>query len=162
MINKVNIPEESVVYAYISDVDYSDAYSMKLGDDAMSAEEIYIHLFSHIPDWVMNMMVLRNKIVALFGLKTEGKMSDVKPLKVGEKSGIFMIYDIEKEEVIAGEDNVHLDFRVSVIRQDDEVVISTLVDYNNLFGRVYMTIITPFHKMVVKAMMKNAVKGGRV
>ncbi len=69
-----------------------------------------------------------------------------------------MIYSIGKEEIIAGEDNVHLDFRVSVLKEDDEVTISTLVHYNNLFGKVYMTIVMPFHRLVVKAMMRNVLK----
>lgn len=158
MISKVETPKKSIIYKYISDVDYSDAYSMELRDKEVSAEEIYLNIFSHVPSWIMNLMLLRNKVVALFGLKSDGKMDDVKSLKVGEKAGIFMIYSIEKEEIIAGEDNVHLDFRVSVLKEDDEVTISTLIHYNNLFGKVYMTIVMPFHRLVVKAMMKNVLK----
>jgi len=162
MIDKVEVPKESVVYEYISDIDYSDAYKMALRDTSVSAEEIYIHIFSHIPSWVMPLMRVRNKIVSLFGLKTDDSVGHKKVLTVGEKAGMFLIYRIEEEEIIAGEDNVHLDFRVSVLKRDGEVTISTLVHYNNLFGKVYMSIITPFHKMVVKAMMKNALKRERI
>ncbi len=162
MISKVKIPNNSSVYAYISNVDYSDAYSVKLSDEGMSAEEIYLNIFSYIPSWIMNLMVLRNKIVALFGLKTDEETSHTKSLKIGEKAGIFMIYSIKKKEIIAGEDDMHLDFRLSVLKENNMVTISTLVHYNNLFGKVYMTIITPFHKLVVKTMMKNALKGERI
>jgi hypothetical protein len=162
MISKVEIPKKSLVYEYINNVDYSDAYSVKLSDEEMSAEEIYLNIFSHMPNWIINLMVLRDKIVALFGLKTDGETSHTKSLKIGEKAGIFMIYSIEKKEIIAGKDDMHLNFRVSVLKEDKKVIISTLVHYNNLFGKVYMTIVTPFHKLVVKAMIKNAVKGERI
>ncbi len=158
MVNKVEIPKKSLINEYISDVDYSDGYSIKLSDEKISAEEIYLNIFSNTPSWIINLMVLRNKIVALFGLKTDGETSHIKSLKVGEKAGIFMIYRIEKDEIIAGKDDMHLNFRVSVLKEDKEVIISTLVHYNNLFGKTYMMIISPFHKLAVKAMIKNAVK----
>ena len=162
MVSKVEVPKESVVYEYISDVDYSDAYKMTLSDTSLSAEEIYINIFSYIPSWVVQLMVVRNKIVSLFGLKMGDSVSHKKVLIVGEKAGMFLIYRIEEEEIIAGEDNIHLDFRLSVLKKNEEVTISTHVHYNNLFGKIYMSIITPFHKMVVKVMMKNALKKERL
>ena len=156
MISKVDVPNESIVYDYISQVDYSDAYKMKLNDTSLSAEEIYIRIFSHVPSWVINLMKIRDKIVSLFGIKMSDDVGHKKVLIVGEKAGIFLIHHIKEEEIIAGEDNMHLDFRVSVLKQDDDVTISTLVHYNNLLGKVYMSIISPFHKMAVKAIMKNA------
>jgi len=162
MISKVEIPKKSSVDSYISQVDYSDAYKMKLSDEGMTAEAIYLNIFSHVPSWIVTLMAFRNKIVALFGLKTDGVISDINSLKVGEKSGIFMIYNIEKEEIIAGEDNSHLDFRVSILKEDGEVTISTLVHYHNLFGKIYMMIVMPFHRIIVKAIMKNALIKERV
>ncbi len=162
MISKVEVPKESAIFEYISDVDYSDAYKMPLSNPHLSAEEIYIHIFSHIPSWVVQLMVVRNKVVSLFGLKTGDGVSHKKVLTVGKKAGFFLIYSIEEEEIIAGEDNIHLNFRVSVLKKNEEVIISTLVHYNNLFGKIYMSIITPFHKIVVKAMMKNSRTKGRI
>jgi hypothetical protein len=107
-------------------------------------------------------MFVRNKIVGIFGLKVESLMpKKMTTLKVGEKIGMFTIYFISENEVIAGEDDKHLNFRVSILRIDEEVMVSTFVKYNNSFGKIYMFLIMPFHQMIVIAMMKNYVKNGQ-
>ena len=161
-IYEVKIPESSSYTKYISDVDYSDAYKVRLKNLELSIEEIYNNVFSYVPSWIMRLMVFRNKIVSIFGLKTDTVLNDKKSLKVGERFGIFKIYSIEENEIIAGDDDKHLDFRVSVLKKDEELIVSTLVHYNNIFGKVYMTLIKPFHKLVIKVMIKNAVKKERI
>lgn len=88
-------------------------------------------------------MSFRNKIMSLFGFKTEIKYSNnIKDIQVGNKVGFFTIYYIDEHEIIAGE-------------KDTDLTVTTLVQYNNFFGKVYMTFVKPFHKMVVKNMLKN-------
>ena len=104
-------------------------------------------------------MRFRNSIVRVFGLKTEMKETPNSDFKVGDKVGIFSIYEILNNEIIAGEDDKHLNFRVSIHREIKEKTtgsVSTAVLYNNNFGKVYMTIVKPFHKLVVKSLMKKA------
>ncbi len=161
-VYKTDIPKNSSYLSYISDVDYSDAYKVRLKKLDLSIEEIYINVFLNVPNWIMQLMKIRNIIVSLFGLKTDTTLNKKKVLKVGEKFGIFKIYSIQKDEIIVGEDDRHLNFRVSILKQDEELIISTFVHYNNLFGKVYMTLITPFHKLIVKAMMKSAIKKERI
>ncbi len=154
MIERVKTPVTKCE-AYLSTVHYSDAFRVVLKDDALSAEELYIRIFSHSPKWLKILMKIRNKVVSTLGLKVGSEEGEIKKLKVGERAGMFVIYDISEDEVIAGEDNIHLDFRVSVLKQEEAVIVSTLVHYNNIFGKVYMNVIKPFHRLAVKAVMKN-------
>jgi len=161
-ILKTIIPEQSEYKNFINQIDYSDTFKMIVENQNISIESIYIDMFATMPKWINQLMFVRNKIVGIFGLKVESLMpKKMTTLKVGEKIGMFTIYFISENEVIAGEDDKHLNFRVSILRIDEEVMVSTFVKYNNLFGKIYMFLIMPFHQMIVIAMMKNYVKNGQ-
>ena len=158
-ILKTSIPKESDYQNFIESIDYSDTFKMTLNNQDVSVEKIYIDMFSSMPKWVNTLMLVRNKIVGVLGLKVESlKPKKVTALIVGKKIGMFNIYAVSQNEVIAGEDDKHLNFRVSVLRVGEDVMVSTFVKYNNLFGKIYMSLILPFHKIIVKAMMKNYMK----
>jgi len=158
-ILKTTIPEQSEYKNFIDQIDYADTFKMQVENQNISTESIYIDMFSTLPKWINQLMFVRNKIVGVFGLKVESLMpKKVTTLKVGEKIGMFTIFAISEDEVIAGEDDKHLNFRVSILQVGEEVMVSTFVKYNNLFGKTYMSLIIPFHQMIVKAMMKNYVK----
>lgn len=163
-VTTTQLPSQSNCPAYIDEVDFEDAYKIKLTDANMPIEEIYLNIFAYTPKWVNYLMMLRNNIVGIFGLDTGVGVGEIttKNIKVGTKAGVFRIFAITDNEIIAGEDDKHLNFRVSILKQNNEVIISTLVHYNNSFGKAYMSIIMPFHKMVVKAMLKNALKNKRL
>ena len=145
----------------LNKIDYKDEFSVNIENNNLSIQEVYIKLFSSAPKGVEFLMKLRNKIVGVFGLKTEMKRNKNPNFKVGDKVGIFKIYGISENEIIAGEDDKHLDFRVSVLRKvldETTITVLTTVQYNNWFGKLYFIIVKPFHKIVVKSMIKNASK----
>ena len=160
-ILKTTMPKESDYQNFIESIDYSDTFKMTLNNNEVSVESIYIDMFSSMPKWINTLMTIRNKIVGVFGLKVESLTPKVRTLRIGERVGMFNIYAVSPNEVIAGEDDKHLNFRVSILKVDEEVMVSTFVKYNNLFGKVYMSLIMPFHKIIVKAMMKNYIKNGQ-
>ncbi len=163
-ITAVPVPEESIIHDHIAKIDFQDAFQMELTRPEVSIEDVYLRLFSQTPKWVAVLFKLRNRIVKLFGLDTGNGAKEFRKedIAVGKKIGLFTVYAIEKEELIAGQDDKHLNFRVSLLKKDKLVTVSTLVEYNNLFGRIYMTIVMPFHKLVVKAMMRRVVKSGEL
>jgi hypothetical protein len=61
---------------------------------------------------------------------------------------------------------VYLDFRVSVLKVTvngtQRVVVTTIVNTHNLFGRVYVWFILPFHRLAVRTLISNAVAAHRV
>jgi hypothetical protein len=62
-----------------------------------------------------------------------------------------------------GEDDKHLDFRMSVLRSPGfsptlggQLTVSTVVHCHNRLGRAYILVIAPFHRLVVKASLRRA------
>ena len=116
-------------------------------------------------------LVLRNKVVVLFGLQS-AKSSDIfKPqikehYVVGERIGRWPIYHLTENELVAGLDDKHLDFRLSVLKSTEDgapkVIVSTVCYVHNLFGKVYLFFVVPFHKWGVQKIIKNAVADGRL
>jgi Protein of unknown function (DUF2867) len=69
-------------------------------------------------------------------------------------------------ELILGEDDRHLDFRLSLLlraRPDgsgDELVATTVVRCHNALGRMYLALIAQFHRLVVITNLSRASKKG--
>ena len=63
------------------------------------------------------------------------------------------------ERLVAGFDDHHLDFRVVVdvaaSGEGQEVTATTLVRTNNWLGRAYLAIILPFHRLVVRSLLRQ-------
>jgi len=70
------------------------------------------------------------------------------------------------DELVAGRDNEHMDFRLSIMRVRDGngpcVVVSTLCMVHNRFGRYYLSSITAFHKFGLRKLMASALAHGRL
>ncbi|MEN1784297.1 MAG: DUF2867 domain-containing protein [Bacteroidota bacterium] len=75
--------------------------------------------FTSAPNWVKRLFTLRNTLVSLLGLKTPQRTKDretqLKSFKgePGEQLGLFKVFEKNENEVILGEDDKHLNFRVS-------------------------------------------------
>ena len=80
----------------------------------------------------------------------------------GERLGLFKVFSRSENELILGEDDKHLDFRVSLLQvplssSKAELTISTTVKFHNAFGRSYFFLVKPFHKLIVQTMLKGIV-----
>jgi hypothetical protein len=143
------IPENSMVQTGFGTVDYCDSCRiMKPTGD--SVEQIVARLFQ-FPKWVNGLMLLRHWIVGPFGLKTE---RETKPDR------IFPIIARTENEIIMGIDDRHLNFRVSVLldREKSYIYTTTLVHYNNGWGKVYFLFVRPLHKVIVHSLMRRLLK----
>jgi hypothetical protein len=94
-------------------------------------------------------------IVAPFGLKTSA------PNQSGTADiiGLFPVLSQTPDRLVAGFDDKHLDFRIVVdvagSGASRNVTATTLVLTHNLLGRVYLATILPFHRLVVRAMLRQ-------
>jgi Protein of unknown function (DUF2867) len=113
-------------------------------------------------DFSDTLLELRNAIVRPFGLKAS---IDAVPsssqgiLQSGTAVGVFEVLDRRlNEEIMLGEDDKHLDYRVSIQLEREEekcwVIVSTVVKFNNWLGRAYFVPVRLVHKIVVPAMMR--------
>jgi hypothetical protein len=140
-------------------IDFVDTFSTT--NHINNIEEITNLVFNTTPKWINSLFAIRNKIASLFGLKTEMPNDYNENYKVGGYVKFFKIFSISDNEVILGADDSHLNFR-AVINNDKSdsynIKVITLVEYNNLKGKIYMGIIKPFHRQIVKIIVKNAYK----
>ncbi len=150
---------------------YWDCFETSLGRSNLCAQEIYLGIFSHYPQWGKWLLLLRNKIVSVFGIggPTSAEIDGLKENQnylVGDKIGLFTLFSQSADELIAGGNDKHLAFKVSVLKVAElgatKVVLTTIVSPHNLFGRVYLFLVLPFHEIFVKTLMRNAVVAGRI
>ena len=150
---------------------FQDAYRTRLRSSSASPIEIFHSAFSHYPTWMTVVLITRNRLASLAGLEaptaSEIKTPEMKRhYTVGEKIGPWPIFALTESELIAGRDNSHLDFRLSVLREADgesaKAVISTVCRVHNTFGKAYLFFIIPFHKWGVRRLIKSAAMAGRL
>jgi len=148
-----------------------DSFEVPLRRTELGVQEIYLGIFAHPPRWLQVLLVIRNAIVSMFGIKgpTTEQLNHIEikaDYAVGEKIALFTLFSRSAHEIIAGGDDKHLDFKVSVLRVieggTDRVVLTTVVNVHNLFGKVYLFFIMPFHRLGVRTILSNAVAANRV
>jgi Protein of unknown function (DUF2867) len=165
------LPSSSRLSAEQADAYYSESYEVPLSRSDLKMHEIYDAIFEHLPWWGRALIVLRNFVVSPFGLRTEPAAKVWRPVQKGsyapgDKIGRFTLYAIDENEVVAGGDDKHLDFRVSVMRLNEKgarnVVVSTLIFVHNLFGKIYLAFVLPLHRFGMQRLLADAVKHRRI
>ena len=166
-ITKMNIPEKSLLYPGHEKYDYIDSFGGVFNDknNTIGIADVAEAFVKPLPRWAEALMTLRNQIVSLVGLKTSkksyGKIQSEQFLP-GEKVGFFNVYNRTTNELILGEDDKHLNFRVSLFLDNQEsdpskktVAVTTIVTFNNRMGHDYFFFVKPFHRLIVPAMLRK-------
>jgi hypothetical protein len=161
---KTDIPTDSLTRQYFP-VDYTDAFACEVVvEKKLSADEIMISFWTVMPGWVNALFKLRNLLVRPFGLETgesEGRSEQLKVMiRAGNGSnGLMTISTKSETETVVLLGDKHLDAYMSVyVAGKDKlqtVMAITLVRYHNSLGKIYFFFIRPFHKIIVKSMLKN-------
>ena len=60
---------------------------------------------------------------------------------------------VSDEEVLFGEDDGHLDYRVSLLARDRQATLSTVVRFHGNVGRAYFLILRPFHRVLARRLL---------
>ena len=136
---------------------FGDAFRVTVDGTALNARQAAEKMLARWPRWIESLLALRNRMVAPFGLKTPvpGKTKPV------DSIGIFPVISETPDRLVAGLDDKHLDFRIVVdvasSGQGQDVTATTLVRTHNLLGRVYLATIMPFHRLIVRALLRQVV-----
>ena len=134
---------------------FMDAYRLEANGENLDARRAAERMMARAPHWVDVLVALRNIIVAPFGLKTSGEDRRA-PRDI---IGIFPVVSETPERLVAGFNDKHLDFRVVVdvatSGQRQSITATTLVLTHNWLGRTYLAVIMPFHRLVVRAMLRQ-------
>ncbi|MBA2399410.1 MAG: DUF2867 domain-containing protein [Bradyrhizobium sp.] len=150
---------------------FHDSYRVPLLRPGLSIVDIFFALFGHTPRWMKALLIARNAVAKWCGLEAPTAGEILKPTvrasyRVGDKIGPWPIFFIGDNEIVAGRNNKHLDFRLSVLRvkegDADSVVVSTICSVHNLAGKIYLFFIVPFHRTGVRSLLANAVAAKRL
>jgi hypothetical protein len=168
LATRVALPAQSGVTHVYKSVNLADAFAIRLPLSASSDPGLLARfIFSHQPSWIGTLTRVRDVIVACFGLKTAQQLATLASDAKANRVGIFKIYSTNETEIVVGEDDKHLDFRVSVLcsggpapASSRQLTVSTVVHCHNLLGRAYILAIAPFHRIVVKASLRRAARIG--
>jgi hypothetical protein len=140
---------------FLAGAQFADAFRLTVGGDALDARHAAERMMGHSPRWVSALLTLRDAIVSPFGLTTSKAARHTSV----DRIGIFPVISETPERLVAGFDDSHLDFRVVIdvapAGATQHVTATTLVLTHNLLGRVYLAVITPFHRLVVRAMLRQ-------
>ena len=146
-MDKTKIYKVDLIDNYLP-ADYSDSFSKEVvTQESITPDAFFNIAFNQFPvciDWLLK---LRNKIVKPLGLDTTSRFSD-------------SVCGRSTNEVIWGMPDMHLDFHVSMWCGEhrngkQELRITTVVKYNNWFGRLYFFVIRPFHRLIIKSILKR-------
>jgi hypothetical protein len=167
-IMSIPIPLESGIARFYPATDLADAYAIDLPPGTTTSPEVLARfIFTQQAPWVAVLMKLRDALVAGFGVKTSTQLRSTVETAGPARVGIFKVYSRNAQEIVLGEDDKHLDFRASVLRSvipgstdKQRLVVSTVVRCHNRLGRIYIFIIAPFHRMVVRAGLRRAAMNG--
>ncbi len=169
LVQSVGLPQHSLVARALPRIDYADTFRVQIPATCTTASTVAQALFSTVPTWVKILLRLRNALVAPLGLKTGPVFGTARPeraitrdIQPGSRIGIFPVLACTPEEILMGEDDKHLNFRVSVLldREGDAnwAVVSTVVCFNNWLGRLYFVPVRPVHRVIVPATLKRGVR----
>ncbi len=119
--------------------DFLDCYSAASKLPVRAAAEIAMTF----PLWAAWLLKLRNLIVAPLGLAST--------VPEGEETiGIFPIVSESQTELVAGFDDSHLDFRISILTEAGRTYLATWVHPHHIGGRLYLAAVMPFHILIVR------------
>ena len=166
-VQPVPLPEGSLAARAFPRIDYADAFRVRVPrEPPESVDALCRALFSDAPAWVILLMRLRNALVRPFGLRTTVPPASLPHpdgvLRPGDRVGIFRVFERAPAEVLLGDDDRHLDFRVSVRMESGDaacwVVVSTVVRFHGWLGRAYFLPVRPFHRAIVPALLRRGIR----
>lgn len=173
-VQSVPLPAESKLPSMLRRIDFMDAHQVAAHDPEISAFQAYVAVFADEPRWMRGLMELRGKIATRFGLMHD--FDKGKPLTPasslaefstpGVRAGGFTVQSVLANEFIVGDNDRHLDFRISVLRHQQNgktfITVATAVEIHNFLGRVYMFVVKPFHRFIAPFMLRRAFRQGKI
>ena len=138
-VRSASLPPESGLWTRFASGDFLDCFVV----DAKTSPRRAAEIITRFPGFAGFMLKIREVVTRPFGLLATGPDAP-------DKVGPFPVEHETDRELIAGFDDKHLDFRVSVYSQRGKVYLATWVHRHNLGGHLYLTAILPFHIWIAR------------
>lgn len=173
VVEELDFPPGSVLDAdWVAAAYFRDSYRVPMSGSDKGLVDVFFALFCHHPPWMKVILIVRNGLARwLAGLDVPTVSEVLHPRMkdcyvVGDKIGVWPLYALSENELVAGRDNKHLDFRLSLLRVGADanagIVVSTVCSVHNTFGKAYLWLIVPFHRLGVRTLIERAAAAGRL
>ncbi|ACB94730.1 conserved hypothetical protein [Beijerinckia indica subsp. indica ATCC 9039] len=154
---------ESRIASLFRGADLADAYAVSIpNDDIRDINALAQSVLGQPERWFRALLSLRDAIMTCFGVKTSRQIRDRQEREGGGHIDFFPILSASDHEIVVGEDDQHLNFRTSLMLRgglrapDRELVVTTIVHCHNGLGRLYLSAISPIHRLVVRSSLRKA------
>ena len=163
---KYPLPPDSLIADALERIDYADNYG-QLTSATVQLEQLPVLFFRVFPSWFTALMGLREIIARWVGLKTADGMDVRQQMRdfkgeVGESIALFHVLGRNSNEILFGEDDQHLNFRLSFIKETQGaqtcIQLATTVQYTGWMGRVYFFFVRPIHRLAVPLILRRMVR----
>lgn len=153
-------PSTSLLSAESESYPYHDAFRAGIGDHLPSSQMLIRAFFASFPGWAAALMRLRNAMTRRLGLKSDNPpLFLTTPFEVGQEIGVFRLLTITPHEVIIGQNDRHLDFRLSLhvipLTTGTDLEVGSLVKPHNRLGWSYLMLVLPFHLLIAATMVRR-------
>lgn len=163
------VPQDLEISKFLAGSQFADCFTAPNPWPELDAMSIFLRTVNSPPAWVNGLMAMRNAVVRRLGLKNLGGLHGADPRKsaadyrVGDRAGIFTVLYLSETEAVLGDNDKHLEVRVSVSKRSDAngqalVAISTVVHEHNWLGKLYMLFVGPMHKLIVPAVLRRGLR----
>jgi len=146
-VQLVELPGHSQLHQRIEPSDFIDCYCVESNLTPRDAAAV----ITSFPAWAQMLMRIRGVLTAPFGLSNDGPEAE-------DKIGAFPVELENDHELIAGFNDKHLEFRVCVMAYEGCVYLATWVHTHNIYGRLYLRTIMPFHILIARNALERVHK----
>jgi Protein of unknown function (DUF2867) len=159
----VPVPSDSVLAPLYVGADLLDAFAIHLPAGASDDLEVLARvLFERQAWWIRALTWVRDAVMATVGVKSSRAIGAAAAARESV-IGYFPLLSKSAGELVVGEDDRHLDFRVANLLRTGaaggrELVVVTVVHCHNRLGRMYLAVIAPFHRTILRANLERAVR----
>ncbi|MBY5896871.1 DUF2867 domain-containing protein [Rhizobium leguminosarum bv. trifolii] len=163
----VPMPSNSVLAPLYAGADLLDAFAIRLPAGASDDLEVLARAgFERPAGWIRALTRIRDVVMATVGVKSSRAIG-LAAAGRGPVIGYFPLLSKSATELVVGEDDSHLDFRVTIQLRTDaangrELVVGTVVHCHNRLGRIYLAMIAPFHRAIARANLEQAARAMKI
>lgn len=162
-VHVASLPQTSALSPIYQHANLADAFAIVVPSrDRANARSWAAAILGHPKPWIRILLKIRDTMAVLAGIRTSSSLKRKAEYNGHDHIAFFRIHSGTEIEIILGEDDRHLNFRISILvreRADDlslEITATTVVQCNNTLGRMYLAIIKPFHRAVMMSNLSNA------
>jgi len=153
-VRRAAAPLDSEIADWYCGADLIDSYVVRIAPGpGLSMKDLADDVFGSRAAWIDMLMSVRDGVVGKLGGKTSRDLR--RSLRDHPHVDFFPVLSEREDEIVLGEDDRHLDFRVSLQRRREPsgvlLAATTVVRVHNPLGRAYLLAVRPFHKIIMRA-----------